>query len=585
MSHILIAYEREAEQVSLEKLLLNRGHSVVRAANGLEALDVARRDAPELIVSDVLLPRMDGIALCRKWKQDERLQSVPFVFYTQRYDDPKYERFALELGAERFLARTVRPEAVLQAIDEVLASAPLRVPVLETPAPDVSAMTRSQALVREQQLRTQLAELEATAKRHALGEAQFRGLFEDNPLPLFIADQASGGFIAVNAAALEFYGYQRSELLALPRSALSAAHAREGDQDVIWHVRKDGRRIPVALASTEIQFAGRAADLICVHDIAAAWQHAHNIEAQLKLQRNLLDTMPGGWCLVDREGHLMDANEVYCRMSGYERDELLNKRLKDLEVEGSSGAGDYETQHRRRDGSIYPVDVRVTALRDAAGTETGARILLIQEPSTRALAAITAQHRAQREANEYAQLSVALVEEHELYAKGSAQRVAHLAFELARETGLSPAQCERVRLAGLLHDVGLMSVPASLLHKPAEFTPAEMALVCSHAEAGAKLLARLPDPRIGEIVHQHHERVNGSGYPRGLSGEAICIEARVLAVADVVEAMCSPRPHRAALGTQVALTEIEGNAGVLYDNKVVAACLRLLREQQFAFAA
>ena len=585
MSHILIAYEREAEQAALEKLLLTRGHSVVRAANGLEALDIARREVPEAIVSDVVLPRMDGIALCRKWKQDERLQHVPFVFYTQRYDDPKYERFALELGAERFLPRTVRPEAVLQAIEEVLASAPPRVPVLEEPTPDVSAMSRSQALVREQQLRSQLAELEATAKRHALGEAQFRGLFEDNPLPLLIVDQASGGFIAVNAAALEFYGYQRSELLALPRAALTAAQTREHDQDVIWHVRKDSRRVSVALVTTEIQFGGRAAELICVQDIAASWQHAQNIQAQLKLQRNLLDTMPSGWCLIDREGHLLDANEVYCRMSGYERDELLRKRLKDLESDGSNGQSDYEAQHRRRDGALYPVDVRVVALRDATGGETGARILLIQEPSARALSAITAQHRAQREASEYAQLSVALLEEHEVHGKGASQRIAQLAFELAREVGLTQAQCERVRLAGLLHDVGLLAIPASLLHKPAEFSAAEMALVATHAAAGARLLARLPDPRIGEIVHQHHERVNGSGYPRALSGDAILIEARVLAVADVVEAMCSARSYRPALGMQVALSEIENNAGVLYDGKVVTACLRLLREQQFAFAA
>lgn len=585
MSHILIAYERESDQEALEKLLLSRGHTVVRSSNGLEALDTARRDPPEAMVSDVLLPRMDGIALCRKWKQDERLQSVPFVFYTRRYDDPKYERFALELGAERFLPRTVRPESLLQAIDEVTAArvAP-PVPVLNTPAADVSVMSRSQALVREQQLRAQLAELEATAQRHAAGEAQFRGLFEDSPLPLLIADQASGGLIAVNAAALEFYGYTRLELLALPRTALSAAQARESDE-VTWHVRKDGRRMPVAIASTQIQFAGRAAELICVQDVAAQWQHTQNVQAQLKLQRNLLDALPTAWCLVDSEGHLLDANQVYCRLSGYERDELLRKTLKELEVDSNGSAGDYEAQHRRRDGAQYAVDVRVTAFRDAAGTETGARLLLIQEPSARALASLTAQHRAQREAAEYAQLSVALLEQHETYNKGSSLRVAHLATELAREMGLTPTQCERVRIAGLLHDVGLMSVPASLLSKAAEFSAPEMALVCTHAQAGAEFLAKLPDTRIAEIVHQHHERVNGSGYPRGLSGETIAVEARVLAVADVVEAMCSPRPHRAALGMQAALDEIEHNAGVLYDGKVVAACLRLLREQQFAFAA
>jgi PAS domain S-box-containing protein len=582
MSHILIAYEREADLAALETLLLTRGHSITQAVNGLEALDIARREAPDAIVSDVVLPRMDGIALCRKWKQDERLQGVPFIFYTQRYDDPKYERFALELGAERFLPRTTKPEEVLQAIDEVLAS---RTQQTSEPVPDVSVMTRSQALVREQQLRAQLAELEATAKRHATGEAQFRGLFEDNPLPLLIVDQATNGFIAVNAAALEFYGYQRSEFLSLQRTSLMAPPSREHDHDVVWHVRKDGRRMPVVLAAIDIQFAGRAAELVCVQDFAPAWHRTQSLEAQLKLHRNLLDAIPSGWCLVDREGHVLDANEVYCRMSGYERDELLRKTLKDLETESSTGTSDYETQHRRRDGSLYAVDVRVTALRDAAGTETGARILLIQEPSARALAAITAQHRAQREASEFAQLSVAMLEEHERYGKGSAQRIAQLAFELAREIGLTPAQCERVRLAGLLHDVGLITIPASLLHKPVEFSAAEMTLLRTHAEAGARLLSRLPDQRIAEIVHQHHERVNGSGYPRGLSGDAILEEARVVAVADVVEAMCSPRAHRPALGMQAALHEIESNAGVLYDPKVVAACLRLLREQHFAFAA
>lgn len=585
MSHVLIAYERESELAHLEKLLAARGHTVVRATNGLEALDFARREPPDVVVCDVVLPRMDGIALCRKWKQDERLQSVPFVFHTLRYNDPKYERFAHEVGADLFLPRTVRPETVQHSLDELLASTQAPAATAPAPAPDVALMSRSQALVREQQLRTQLAELEATAKRHAAGEAQFRGLFEDNPLPLLIVDQASNGFIAVNSAALELYGYTRSEFLQLSRHALAAAQTRDSDKDVTWHVCKDGRRLPVALVATEIQFAGRAAELTCVQDVSVSRQQLHNVQAQLNLQRNLLDAMPSGWCLLDREGHVLEANEVYCRMSGYQRDELLRKKLKELEVDANSTQGDYSGQHRRKDGSVFPVDVRTAVLRDAAGMETGARILLIQEPSARALALLTAQHRAQREAAEYAQLSIAMLEEHEVYGRGSAQRVAQLAVELAREIGLSAAQCERVRLAGLLHDVGLMAVPAALLNKPAEFTEAELLLVRTHAEAGAKLLARLPDPRIGEIVHQHHERMNGSGYPRGLNGDAIAIEARVLAVADVVEAMCSPRAHRPALGTQVALAEIESNAGILFDSKVAAACLRLLREQQFAFAA
>ena len=117
MGVILIAFEREAELSALEQLLSGKGHRVVRSGNGLAALDAARREPPHAIVSDIVLPRMDGFALCRKWKQDERLQAIPFLFYTRRHDDPKYERFALELGAERFLARSVPPEQLVTALD------------------------------------------------------------------------------------------------------------------------------------------------------------------------------------------------------------------------------------------------------------------------------------------------------------------------------------------------------------------------------------------------------------------------------------------------------------------------------------
>src|SRR5262252_7849848 len=121
MSTILIAYEREMEQVAIEKLLSERGHRVIRSNNGVDALETARRESPNLIISDILLPKMDGFSLCKKWKQDEHLQSVPFMFYTRRHNDPKYERFALELGVDRFIERTPDNTAFYNALDSVLA--------------------------------------------------------------------------------------------------------------------------------------------------------------------------------------------------------------------------------------------------------------------------------------------------------------------------------------------------------------------------------------------------------------------------------------------------------------------------------
>ncbi|HEY8538805.1 MAG TPA: response regulator, partial [Steroidobacteraceae bacterium] len=324
MGVILVAYERESEQTALEQLLGGRGHQVVKASNGLTALDLARREPPHLVVSDIVLPRMDGFALCRKWKQDERLQSIPFIFYTRRHDDPKYERFALELGAERFLARTAQPEALAEAVDQLLnkaaeAAALDRTVIQRRPARqkaeaaasaegaqqqlmqahaqalaqlkaeheqalsqaqqraeqavatlkrehEQALATARQALERAQEahgrLRAQIAELEATQERIAAGEARFRRVFEANPLPMWIADHATRGFIAVNDAALELYGYTRAEFLALNREALDApAHEMRDEEaaNVVAHKSKAGETLFVALASEPIEFDGRKA--------------------------------------------------------------------------------------------------------------------------------------------------------------------------------------------------------------------------------------------------------------------------------------------------------------------------------------
>jgi Response regulator containing a CheY-like receiver domain and a GGDEF domain len=218
MGVILIAFERESEQSAIEQLLTARGHQVQKAANGLTALDAARREPPDAIVSDIVLPRMDGFALCRKWKQDEKLQRVPFIFYTRRHDDPKYERFALELGAERFLARSVPAEALAAAVDELVKASPrpaaapaAQAAFTETGAHrarvDDQALKRHvEALERAQQaqarLRAQLTELESLNERLSASETRFRRIFESNPLPMWIADHETGGFIAVNDAAL-----------------------------------------------------------------------------------------------------------------------------------------------------------------------------------------------------------------------------------------------------------------------------------------------------------------------------------------------------------------------------------------------
>jgi putative nucleotidyltransferase with HDIG domain len=170
------------------------------------------------------------------------------------------------------------------------------------------------------------------------------------------------------------------------------------------------------------------------------------------------------------------------------------------------------------------------------------------------------------------------------YTAGHQRRVANLACAIARQMSLPDEQVEGVRVAGLLHDVGKISIPAEILSKPGRITDREFAMIKTHPQASYEILKRIDFGwPIAEIALQHHERLDGSGYPSGLSGEEIILEARILGVADVIEAMSSHRPYRPALGRDAALQEIREKKGALYDPAAVDACLALFRRKRFQF--
>jgi HD-GYP domain-containing protein (c-di-GMP phosphodiesterase class II) len=162
------------------------------------------------------------------------------------------------------------------------------------------------------------------------------------------------------------------------------------------------------------------------------------------------------------------------------------------------------------------------------------------------------------------------------YTVGHQRRVSQIACTIGREMGLSEDRLRDLRMAGILHDLGKFAIPSDLLSKPGKLTPAEFALIKTHPQVAYNILEPISLPgNTAQIILQHHERLNGSGYPQGLEEDEILLEARILGVADVMEAMCSHRPYRAALGLAETLDEITRNKGILYDPAVVEACLKV----------
>lgn len=176
------------------------------------------------------------------------------------------------------------------------------------------------------------------------------------------------------------------------------------------------------------------------------------------------------------------------------------------------------------------------------------------------------------------------LERRDPYTAGHQQGVTKLACAIAEEMGLSTQQIDGIRLAGLIHDIGKIQVPQEILSKPGRLSEMEFNMIKMHPQVGYDILKEIEFPYpVANIILQHHERMDGSGYPARLSGKKILLEARILAVADAIEAMSSPRSHRSELGIENALEEISQNKGTLYDPEVVDACLKLFQEKGFKF--
>jgi len=314
--------------------------------------------------------------------------------------------------------------------------------------------------------------------------------------------------------------------------------------------------------------------------------------------RRSLDDSPLGVRISTIEGKTLYANKTILDIYGYDCvEELQNTPLQERYTPESYA--EYEARKKKRlQGEFGPSEYEISIIRKNGET----RHLHVfrkeifwsgSKQSQVIYQDMTLRRQAEEKLNETLEnlrqsikITIQVLgtasEAKDPYMAGHQKRVADLARAIATEMKLSHDKIESIRMASAIHDIGKISVPSEILCKPAILSDLEFSLVKNHPVYSYEIMKEVESPwPLADIVYQHHERMNGTGYPQGLKNEEILIESRILAVADVVEAMVSYRPYRPALGMDIALGEIENNAGILYDQNVVNACLRLFREKNY----
>ena len=320
--------------------------------------------------------------------------------------------------------------------------------------------------------------------------------------------------------------------------------------------------------------------------------------------RRLFETAQDGIMLINADtAQIEDINPYLINMLGYTHKEFLGKKIwevgafKDTSLNKDAFK---ELQDKRfiryddlplvaKDGKHFSVEF-VSNAYDCEGIQVIQ--CNIRDNTERHLAEIALkestlkleQHNLnlRKSLEQTIQIIAATIAERDSYTAGHQLRVADLSTKIALELGLSEEKTQGLHLAASVHDLGKISIPAEILAKPRQLTALEFGLIKEHPTVGFNILKEVDFPwPIARIIHEHHERIDGSGYPQGLKGDELLIESKIVAVADIVEAMASHRPYRPALGIEAALHEITIQRGITLDEKVVDACLKVFNEQGY----
>lgn len=456
-----------------------------------------------------------------------------------------------------------------------------------------------------------------TERKHAeealfLSEAKFRSIFEHAVEGMF-QSTPEGRLITCNPSMARIFNYNSpdemvSKVTNIGHQLYSNSDDRRTFKELLEQTgvaggfeaqffRKDGTMLWGSLNVRAVK--DKDGNILhyegALEDITGRKRAEEALRKSEEKYRNIFENAVEGIFQVTTSGRYLSANPAVARIHGYGSPEEMIQSVTDIAqqlyvdpgrrlemirmLEERGSVKDFEVIMRRKDGSLHWVSLNAHAILDPKGS------MLYYEGTVED---ITSRKLAEEELKQLSNslqgvlaATSLITEMRDPATSGHQKKVSAIAALLASRLGLPEGTTENIRVAALIHDIGKVAVPIEILTKPSGLTEMEFGFVKVHPRTGYEILkdARLPYP-VAEIVLQHHERLNGSGYPQGLNGSEILPEAKVLAVADVVEAMCSARPYRATPGLDAAVAELRKNRAILYDPQVVDACLKLLKEKK-----
>jgi PAS domain S-box-containing protein/putative nucleotidyltransferase with HDIG domain len=445
---------------------------------------------------------------------------------------------------------------------------------------------------------------DVTLHRKAQEELKLRALLLDTSTDSIFMHDFNGNFKYVNEAAYKTKGYTKEELMAMklddlviPEYAGLLEQRKQEIREKGWAIfegaqyRKDGSIMNIEVNTRIIEFEGEELLLSVEHDITERKKAEAAMQDSEQRYRSLFEYNPVAVYLQDLNGAFISVNDATCKLTGYTKEDMLAMRPEQFIVaEDLKRARAHFIKAAAGESQNYEVTI-ITKSGEKRNLNVSNLSVVVNKNIVGVYSVaedVTERNRALEKINSTLEGTIEAIammsELRDPYTAGHQKMVTQLAIAIAVELGLAEDQIKALRVAGLLHDVGKVYVPSEILSKPGKLSELERGLAKTHASASYDIVKAIKFPwPVCRIIIQHHERLDGSGYPKGIKGDEIIPEARILAVADVVEAMTSHRPYRPALGVDKALEEITMNRGVLYDEKVVDACVTLFKERGFRF--